>query len=107
VQKKAGSEENQGKQPSDSSTDDHNSKDGGSSSPSDLYFLALFFLSYELAVEVKGDNRKGNKTSHPLMQMGRSTLKGLISHAHADSAAFRCCSPLLTRFPPSPHPYAP
>ncbi len=39
VHKNAGSEEDQGKQLSDSSTDDH-----GSSSLSALYFLALFFF---------------------------------------------------------------
>ena len=44
VFKKAVSKENQGKQPSNSSTDGHNNKNGGSSLPSTLYFLALLFF---------------------------------------------------------------
>jgi hypothetical protein len=44
VHKKAGTKENQGKQPSDSSTDDHNDENGSSSLLPGLYFLGLFFF---------------------------------------------------------------
>jgi hypothetical protein len=60
VHKKASSKENQGKQPLDSSTDDHSNEDGDSSSSSDLSFLALFFKEYRKA---SSKENQGNKPS--------------------------------------------
>ncbi|KAF4635280.1 hypothetical protein G7Y89_g2817 [Cudoniella acicularis] len=70
VHKKAGSEEAQGKQPSDSPTDDHN-KDGGSSSPSALYFLALFFF-----ILGARRRREGRQDESPIDTNGEVDLKG-------------------------------
>lgn len=61
VYKKAVSEENQGKQPLNSSPDDRNNKDGGSSSPSALYFLALFFFILGARRRRKGRQHEGQQ----------------------------------------------
>lgn len=71
VHKKAGSEEDQGKQPSDSSTDDHNNEDGGSSSPSALYFLALFFF-----ILGARRRREGRQEESPVDANGEVDLEG-------------------------------
>ena len=76
VHKKAVSKENQGKQPSDSSTDDHNNKDGGSSSPSALYFLALFFFILGARRRREGRQHEGQQDESPVDANGEVDLKG-------------------------------
>jgi hypothetical protein len=66
VHKKAVSEENQGTQPSDSSTDDHNNKDGSSSSPSALYILALLFFILEARHRREGRQHEGQQDESPV-----------------------------------------
>ncbi len=76
VYKKAGSEENQGKQLQDSFTDDHNNKDGGSSSPSALYFLALFFFILGARRRREGRQHEGQQDESPVDVNGEVDLEG-------------------------------
>ena len=75
VHKKAVSEENQGKQLSDSSTDDYNDKHGGSSSPSTLYFLALFFSILGARRRREGRQHEGQQDESPVDANAEVDLK--------------------------------